>query len=168
MLKSHRSLCVSFSRTAAGLCISHLFVWSDLYLLPTQSCPVLYSFCANWLYSIIMWLMVSSLTLQSLHLLFCCVLSILALIWLVLMALFCVATRRNSVSHYYYYHYYFENKPVVEVLFNKKKKKKKKKKREEKENALFVLLSSQLSRLCRMSTSSLHSRLLISPGNCTA
>ena len=29
MLKSHRSLCVSFSRTGAGLCICHLFVWSN-------------------------------------------------------------------------------------------------------------------------------------------
>ena len=29
MLKSHRSFCVSFSRTGAGLCICHLFVWSN-------------------------------------------------------------------------------------------------------------------------------------------
>ena len=29
MLKSHRSLCVSFSMTDAGLCIYHLFVWSN-------------------------------------------------------------------------------------------------------------------------------------------
>ena len=27
MLKSHRSLCVAFSRTGAGLCIYHLLVW---------------------------------------------------------------------------------------------------------------------------------------------
>ena len=47
--KSHRSLCVSFSRTAAGLCIYHLFVWSNFNFLhisqwitlPTQSCLVL-------------------------------------------------------------------------------------------------------------------------------
>ena len=46
MLKSHRSLCVSFSRTCAGLCIYHLLVWSNLNFLhisqwiplPTQSC----------------------------------------------------------------------------------------------------------------------------------
>ena len=31
--KSHWSLCVSFSRTAAGLCIYHLFVWSNLNFL---------------------------------------------------------------------------------------------------------------------------------------
>ena len=98
MSKSHRSLCVSFSRTDAGLCIYHLFVWSNLNFLhislwitlPTQSCLVLYSFCANLLHSLIMWLIVSSLSPHSLHLLFCCVLSILALIWLVLVALFFV------------------------------------------------------------------------------
>ena len=33
MLKFHRSLCVSFSRTGAGLCIYHLFVWSNLSFL---------------------------------------------------------------------------------------------------------------------------------------
>ena len=46
MLKSHRSLCESFSRTGAGLCIYHLFVWSNLNFLHisqwitllTQSC----------------------------------------------------------------------------------------------------------------------------------
>ena len=106
MLKSHRSLCVSFSRTGAGLCIYHLFVWSNwnflhisqLTTLPTQSCLALYSFCANLLHSLIMWMIVSSLSPHSLHLLFCCVLSILALIWLVLMELSCAAIRRDSVS----------------------------------------------------------------------
>ena len=43
-----------------------------------------------------MWLIVFSLSPHHLHLLFCCVLSILALILLVLMALFCVAVRRYS------------------------------------------------------------------------
>ena len=69
MLKSHRSLCESFSRTGAGLSIYHLFVWSNwnfLYIsqwitLPTQSCLDLYSFCANLLHSLIMWVIVSSL-----------------------------------------------------------------------------------------------------------
>ena len=54
MSKSHRSLCGLFSRIDAGLCIYHLFVWSNLnslhisqwITLPTQSCLVLYSFCA--------------------------------------------------------------------------------------------------------------------------
>ena len=52
--KSHRSLCESFSRTGAGLCIYHLLVWSNwnfLHIsqwitLPTQSCLALYSRCA--------------------------------------------------------------------------------------------------------------------------
>ena len=104
--KSHWSLCVSFSRTDAGLCIYHLFVWSNLNFLhisqwitlPTQSCLVLYSSCANLLHSLMMWLMVSSLSWDNLHLLFCCVLSIFVLIWLVLMALLCAAIRRDSVS----------------------------------------------------------------------
>ena len=88
MSKSHWSLCVLFSGTAVGLCMYHLFVWSNLNFLhisqcitlPTQSSLVLYSFRANLLHSLILWLMVSSLS----HLLFCCVLSILALIWFVL------------------------------------------------------------------------------------
>ena len=70
MLKSYRSLCASFSRTGAGLCIYHLLVWSNwnfLHIsqwitLPTQSCLTLYSFCANLLHSLIMWLIVSSLS----------------------------------------------------------------------------------------------------------
>ena len=60
MLKSHRSLCVPFSRTVSGLCIYYLFVWSNLnflhisqwIILPTQSCPALYPFCANLLHII--------------------------------------------------------------------------------------------------------------------
>ena len=104
--KSHMSLCVSFSRTGAGLCLYHLLGWSNLSFLhisqwitlPTQSYLPLYSFCANLLPSLIMWLMISSLSPHSLHLLFCCVLSILALIWLVLMALFCATIRRDSAS----------------------------------------------------------------------
>ena len=95
MSKSHRGLCVSFSRTDAKLCIYHLLVWSNLNFLhislwitmPTESCLVLYSFCANLLHSLIMWLMVSSLSPYSLHLLFCWVLSILALILLLLLLL---------------------------------------------------------------------------------
>ena len=106
MLKSHRSLCESFSKTGAGLCIYHLLVWSNLNFLhisqwitwPTQSCLALYSRCANLLHSLIMWLMVSSLSPHILHLLYCWVLSILALIWLVLMVLSCAPIRRDSVS----------------------------------------------------------------------
>ena len=43
-----------------------------------------------------MWLVVSSLLPHNPQLLFCCVLSILALIWLVFVALFCAAIRRDS------------------------------------------------------------------------
>ena len=103
MIKSHRSLCVTFSRTGAGLCIYHFLVWSNLNFLhisqwitlPTQSCLALYSLCANLMHSLIIWLMVSSLSPHSLHLLFCWVLSILALILLVLMALSSAAIRRD-------------------------------------------------------------------------
>ena len=88
MSKSHRNLCVSFSRTGAGLCVYHLLVRSNLNFLhisqwitlPTQSCLVLYSFCANLLHSLIMWLVVSSLSPHNRHLLFCCVLSLLLLL----------------------------------------------------------------------------------------
>ena len=37
MLKSHRSLCESFSRTGAGLCIYHLLVWSNWNFLHISS-----------------------------------------------------------------------------------------------------------------------------------
>ena len=103
MLKSHRSLCVSFSRTSAGLCIYHLLVWSNfnhLHIcqwisLQTQLGLALYSFCANYCIRLCDW---SFLSPHCVHLLFCCVLSILALIWLVLMALSCAAISRDSVS----------------------------------------------------------------------
>ena len=104
--QSPKGVCVLFSRTAAVLCVYHLSECSNLNFLhisqwitlPTQSCLVVYSFCANLLHSLIMWLMVSSLSPHSQHLLFCCVLSILALIWMVLTVLFCTAMRRVSVS----------------------------------------------------------------------
>ena len=106
MSNSHRNLCESFSRTGVELCIYHLLVWSNWNFLHisqwinllTQSCLALYSFCANLLHSLIMWLIVSSQSPHSLHLLFCCVLSIHALIWLVLIALSCAAIRRDSIS----------------------------------------------------------------------
>ena len=89
----YKSLCVSFSTTGAGLCIYHLLAWSNLNLH-----VALYSFCASLLHSLMMRLMVPSLSLHSLYLLCCCILSILALIWLALTALFCAAIRRDSVS----------------------------------------------------------------------
>ena len=88
-----KGICVGHSPGLdVGLCIYHLFIWSNGYFLhnsqwttlPTQSCLILYSFCDNLLYSLITWLMVSSLSWHNLHLLFCCILSTFALIWLVL------------------------------------------------------------------------------------
>ena len=76
--KSQRSSCVSFSRTDSGLCIYHLYVWSNFNFLHNsqwitmfiQLYLALYSFCANLLHSFIMWLGVSSLPPHNLHLLF--------------------------------------------------------------------------------------------------
>ena len=104
--KSQRTLSVSFSWRYSWLCINHLFVWSNINLLhnslwitlPTQSGLVSYSFCDSLLHSLILWWIVLFLSLNNLHLLFCCILSILAFIWLVLKALFCPAIRRDSVS----------------------------------------------------------------------
>ena len=94
--KSQGNSCISFSRTDSGLCLWHLFAWSNFNFLhnsiwitlATQLCLVLYSFRNNLLHSLIMWLIVSSLLSHNLQLLFCYVLSILALIWLVLMRCF--------------------------------------------------------------------------------
>ena len=77
--RSQRSLYVSFSRTDSGLCIYHFFARSNFNFLhnsqcitlPTHSCLVLYSFYANLLLSLIMWLIVSSLSPHNLHLMFC-------------------------------------------------------------------------------------------------
>ena len=85
--KSQRTLCVSFSRMDSELCIYHLFMWSNLNFLHNsqwstfsiQSCLVLFSFCANLLNSLIMWLIVSSLSPLNLHLLFFA--SCLFLLW---------------------------------------------------------------------------------------
>ena len=96
--KFQRCLCVSFSRTDSRLCVYHLFAWSNFRFLhnsqwislPTQSCLVLYSFCGSFFHS--------SLSPHTPHLLICCVLSMLVLIWLVLMAGFCAAIWREFVS----------------------------------------------------------------------
>ena len=109
--KSHRSLRVSFSMTGARLCICHLLVWSNLNFLciskwiplPTQSCVVLYSFCANLLHSLMMWLMVSSLSPHSLHLLNCCVLSFTVLIRLFFMALLCAPCQLDVFWVFFFY-----------------------------------------------------------------
>ena len=89
MLKTHRSLCMSFSWRGAGLCIYHLLVWSNLNFLhisqwislPTQSCLALYSFYANCCIRLL-----CEWSFRLCHCIayicyFFCVLSILALIW---------------------------------------------------------------------------------------
>ena len=96
--KSLWSSCISFSGTDDGLCIYHLFVWSNLNFLhnsqwiifPTQSCHVLHSFCANLLHSLIMWLIVSSLSATS---------------GILLRLVFSCYDIVSSYSVYYYYYY---------------------------------------------------------------
>ena len=103
--ESRRSLYVSFSRPDSGWGIYHWFVRSNLNFLhssqwitlPTHLCLVLYSFFANLLHSLMVWLIVSFLSLHIQHLMFCCILAILPLVWLVLMALFCATIKRDSV-----------------------------------------------------------------------
>ena len=88
------------------LCKYHLIIWSNFNLLhnsqritfPPQLCLVLYSFYANLLYSIIMRVTISFLSPHNLHLFFCYVFSIFPSVWLVLMALFSAAIKRDSVS----------------------------------------------------------------------
>ena len=87
--KSHRCLFVLFSRTYSWLCIYHYFICSNFSFLhnsqwitlPTQSCLVLNSFCDNLMHSLIMWLIILFLSPHSQHLLICCVLSIIVLIY---------------------------------------------------------------------------------------
>ena len=74
--------------------ISFNFLHNSQWItFPIQSCLLLCSFCACLLHSLI-----SSLSPYNLHLLLCCVLSILALIWLVLIVLFWAAITRDLVS----------------------------------------------------------------------
>ena len=101
--KSHRRLCVSFSRIDSVLCIYNLFAWSDLNFLhnskwiPANS---LESYILSTLIRCIRLLRDWLLCLYHLVIYICyiIVLSILALIWLVIMALVWVAIRRDSLS----------------------------------------------------------------------
>ena len=103
--KSHTNLCLSFPSIYSGLCIYHLFLWTNSNFLPcsqgitfpTQSCLVLYSLCARLLCSLGMRLIHSSLSLHNLHLLFCCILPILALIRLVFIIIIIIASLFTSV-----------------------------------------------------------------------
>ena len=109
MLKSHRSLCKSFSRTGCRGCVHIPFVCMVELKFPahfpvdhpclTKSCLALYSFCANLLHSLIIcdW---SFRLCHRIAYIYCFVASYLfsLLIWFVLMALSCAAIRRDSVS----------------------------------------------------------------------
>ena len=87
--RSQWILCVPFSKIDSTLSIYHLFARLrlnflhsfQLIIFSTQSCVVLYSFTANLVHSVIIWLIISSLSPHNLHLLFCCVLSIFALLF---------------------------------------------------------------------------------------
>ena len=84
-------------------CSNFNFLHSSLWItFLTQLYLMLYSFCANLLHLLIVWLIVSSLSPHNQYLLFFfCVLSRFTLTQLVLMALFCVGIKRYSVSFSY-------------------------------------------------------------------
>ena len=102
-----KEFCVSFSRTDSRLCIYHLFAWSNLNFLhnsqwatlPTQSCLLLYSLCANLLHSLTMWFVFLSLSPHNLHLLFCCDLSIFVFGHSHYSVVLCGFQKRFSFSH---------------------------------------------------------------------
>ena len=87
ILKSQGSLFVSFSWADSGLCIYQLFVWSNLDFLPnsqwitfpTLPCLVFLSVLVCCIRLLCDWSF--CLSPHNQHLLFCCVLSILALIY---------------------------------------------------------------------------------------
>ena len=97
-------MCTSDSPGRILGCAYTICFWSNLLhnsqgtTFSTQSYLLLYSFCTNLLHLLIIWLISSFLSLHNLHLLFCCVLSILVWKELVLMASSCAAIRRDSVS----------------------------------------------------------------------
>ena len=92
--KSRRSLCVLFSWTDS-LFYFYLFAQFSVDHLAHQTMSSLIRFLG---YLAAFTYHVSSLSPRNLHLLFCCIISLLALIWFVLMALFCAAIRTDSVS----------------------------------------------------------------------
>ena len=70
-----------------------IFPMQSRIIFPSQPCLILHSFCASLLHSLIKWFIVSSFSLHNLHLLFCCILSILYLniigpLWLYSVLLF--------------------------------------------------------------------------------
>ena len=104
--KSQRIWCASFPQdvfwfvqTQFGNMVKFQFLAQfQMITFFIQSCLVLYYSYANLLHSLIMWLTLSALSPYDLDFLFCCVLSNFALTSLVLIALLCVAIRKDSVS----------------------------------------------------------------------
>ena len=99
MSKSQRILCVLILQDRWWVVHTpfvHMVKFKFLAQLPVVSRLILF-WDTLW-HSLIMSLIVLSLSSHTLHLVFCCALSIFAFIWLVLMALFCAAFRRDSVS----------------------------------------------------------------------
>ena len=91
------------------VCSNFNFLYnSQCITFPSESCLVLYYFCVILLQLFIMRLLLSYLSPHNLHLLFSCVLSILAWIWLVLMTFFlCIYEMRYCFSLKVYYYYYY-------------------------------------------------------------
>ena len=84
IIKSGRLSDPFVSQNPRGVCA---FSYTEWITLLTQSCIVSYTCCDNLLHSL-MWLIGPSLSPHNLHLLFCYALSVVALIWLVLLAFF--------------------------------------------------------------------------------
>ena len=70
----------------------------DQYAHPILSSLILFFSGLTCWFRLLYWLSISSLSSHNLHLLFCCILLIFALIWMVLIELFWAAIRRDSVS----------------------------------------------------------------------
>ena len=101
-----RGVCASHSSGSILSCAFTIGSFGQIYnflhnshgiTFPNQSCLILYSLSASLLHLFIMWLIVSSMSTHNLQLLFCWILSILALIWMVFIA-FWAAIWRDSVS----------------------------------------------------------------------
>ena len=116
---------ISISRTEFSLYIYYLSVYLHLCLLknaqwitfPTQSYIRLHFFFDSLLRSLIMRLTVSFLLPHN----FCCVLSIFALLWEILMEIFCEVIKSDSVSLFRFHHNHILVTPcVISLVFRLK------------------------------------------------
>ena len=104
-MKSHIILHFSFSITKSSLC-SYYFSFTSIpyfqqipqwIFVPNQSWHLLYSFWANLLHSLNLWLTLSPASPHILHLMFSWVLSIFAFMLLILIAYSCAVIIKASV-----------------------------------------------------------------------